>query len=220
MDLQCDTALNKLLSIYEGYSKEHRATIQPFHLLKVQSCVKEYKYRFDDILIREPLIEHSGSLPIVATFLYPYINNSNVDLGRALIMLAIHDIGELVTGDQNVFTNNNNESKGAIKLLDSYYHSIYYEMENRTSDTARFAKAIDKITPDLVDLMTPVEITINRYKMCTGKNPGEIVPLIKEFKHKYMTWNEFMTEFHLLILNRLESNIDGFIKNKGSNLVH
>src|SRR5471030_2925533 len=98
--------LDKIIFLYERYSKEHRASTQPFHLEKVKANVKDYKYKFDDILIREPLIEHTGSLPIVATAIYTYINDSNVDLGKALIMLAIHDIGELITGDEMTFIKN------------------------------------------------------------------------------------------------------------------
>src|ERR1035437_4688717 len=96
--------LEQIIFLYQGYSREHRASTQPFHLQKVQQLVKNYHYNCKDLLIREPLIEHSGSLPVVATAIYPHINNSNVDLGRALIMLAIHDIGELTTGDEMTFT--------------------------------------------------------------------------------------------------------------------
>lgn len=96
--------LDQIIFLYKGYSEEYRASTQPFHLEKVKSLVAGYTYNHNDMLIREPLIEHVGCLPIVATTVYPHINNKNVDLGRALIMLAIHDIGELVTGDEITFT--------------------------------------------------------------------------------------------------------------------
>lgn len=209
-------ALDKVIFLYEKYSKEHRASIQPFHFEKVKSNVKDYEFKFDDVLVREPLIEHSGSLPIIATALYPYIDDSNVDLGRALIMLAIHDIGELVTGDEMSFIKNKNnaekEKEEALKLLPESFHEIYLEMENRKSDAARFAKAIDKIAPDIVDLITPAEITVERYKKSANKSPEELVPMIKEFKHPYMIWNEFMKNFHLEILKRLDEKLNPFYK--------
>lgn len=208
--------LDKIIFLYKRYSEEHRTSTQPFHLEKVRGLVKNYKYKVGDLLIREPLIEHSGSLPIVATAIYPNIKDKKVDLGRALIMLAIHDIGELVTGDEMTFIkktdNSKNEKRAAIKLLPKFYHSIYIEMEERQSDTARFAKAVDKITPDIVDLITPAEITVERYKELAKKQPNEIVATIKEFKHPYMLWNKFMTSLHSEILARIDKKLRPFYK--------
>lgn len=208
--------LDKVIFLYEHYSKEHRASTQPFHLEKVRANVKDYEYKFDDLLVREPLIEHTGSLPIVATTIFTHLNNSDVDLGRALIMLAIHDIGELRTGDEITFTkkkDNGEEKKHALELLSESFHQIYIEMEERRSDTARFAKAVDKMTPDIVDLMTPAEITIERYRKFTNKEPDEIVPMIKEFKHPYMLWNDFMTNLHLEILSRIDEKLKSYYEN-------
>lgn len=205
------TALDKLIALYRGYSNEYRYTTQPYHLEKAESLIQDFNYNPSDKLIREPLIEHVGSLPIVATTLYPYIKNPKVNLGKALIMLAIHDIGELIVHDEITFTKNagnpDEEEKQALKILPDLYHGLYLEMENRTSDTARFAKAVDKITPDIIDLMTPAEITIIRYEKFIRKKPREIVPTIKEFKHPYMLWNEFMTNLHLELLDRLENKL-------------
>lgn len=204
--------LNQIIFLYSKYSTEHRANTQPFHLQKVQNQFKDYKYNCTDLIIREPLIEHSGSLPIIATAIYPHIKNENVDLGKALIMLAIHDIGELVVGDEIVFTKkeNQNEKIQALKLLPKQFHSIYLDMEERKSDTAKFAKAIDKITPDIIDLITPEKITVERYKILINKNPKEIVPTIKEFKHPYMLWNDFLKNFHLEILNQLDKKLNPY----------
>jgi 5'-deoxynucleotidase YfbR-like HD superfamily hydrolase len=208
--------LDQIIFLYKRYSEEHRASTQPFHLEKVKNLVKDYKYKVDDLLVREPLIEHSGSLSIVATAIYPNINDKNVDLGRALIMLAIHDIGELVTGDEMTFTKNRdqarNEKKEALSLLPKFFHSIYLEMEELKSDTARFAKAVDKMTPDIVDLMTPAEVTIKRYRKFVKKEPNQIVATIKEFKHPYMLWNPFMVNLHLEILERIDKKLRLFYK--------
>jgi len=208
--------LDKIIFLYEHYSKEHRSSTQPFHLQEIQKFFKDYKYNCEDLIVRETLIEHSGSLPIVATTIYPYIDNKNVDLGKALIMLAIHDIGELAVGDEMTFTKKKDEigeeQKQALKLLPKSFHEIYLEMEGRTSDTARFAKAIDKMTPDIVDLITPSEITTIRYKKFTNKEPNEIVPLIKEFKHPYMIWNDFVKNLHLEILDRIDKKLNLLLK--------
>ncbi len=206
--------LDKIILLYKLYSSEHRASTQPFHLEKVQSRIQDYQYKHDDLLIREPLIEHSGSLPIVATTIYPHINDPTVDLGKALIMLAIHDIGELVVHDEITFTKNGenapNEKEEALKLLPEMYHQLYMDMEERTSNTAKFAKAIDKMTPDIVDLMTPANITVIRYKQFVKKEPKDIVATIKEFKHPYMIWNEFLTNLHLEILDRIDKKLQPY----------
>ncbi len=206
--------LDNIIFLYEKYSKEHRANIQPFHLEKIKAGVKDFAYRFDDVIIRESLIEHSGSLPIIATAIYPHIDNPNVDLGRALVMLAIHDIGELITGDEIVFAKNKDsadkEKEAALKLLPESFHGIYLEMEERKSDTARFAKAVDKIAPNILDLITPAEITVDRYKKAINKEPQEIAPMIEEFKQPYMVWNSFMADLNLEILKRLDEKLRPF----------
>jgi hypothetical protein len=209
MDNIYQKVLNQVIFLYTKYSTEHRANTQPFHLQKIKNQFKNYKYDCKDLVVREPLIEHSGSLAIIATAIYPYIKNKKVDLGQALIMLAIHDIGELIVGDEITFTKKENKEEKiqALKLLPKQFHSIYLEMENRTSDTAKFAKAIDKIAPDIIDLIVPAEISVERFKILINKNPNEIVSMIKDFKHPYMIWNNFLKNFHLEILHQLDQKL-------------
>ncbi len=203
--------LDELEFLFEKYSEELRATPQPFHLRKLRKHVSGYEYHPEDVLVREPLMEHIGSLPMVATTFYPQIDDGTVDLGKALIMLAIHDIGELVTGDEMTFTKKASakdpEREAALSLLHKSYHELYEEVENKTSQTAKFAKAIDKITPDIYDLFTPADVTIWRFKHFVGIEAEEIVPLIEKKKRPYMLWNPFMTEFHMLLLDRLAAKL-------------
>jgi len=204
--------LNNLIFLYSGYSTEHRANTQPFRLQNIQNFIEGYQYNPKDQIIREPLIEHTGSLPIIATTIYPHINNSEVDLGKALIMLAIHDIGEIKVGDEITFTKKENirERIEALKLLPSQFHSLYIEIEEAKTPTGKFAKSIDKITPDIVDLITPAEITIKRYQEFMNKKPNEVIPLIKEHKHPYMLWNDFLKNLHLEIIGRLDKKLKPF----------
>lgn len=203
--------LAKIITIYEGYSNEYRASTQPYHLQKVRDSINDYNYHFEDKLVREPLIEHVGSLPIVASTVYPFIKDDSVDLGRAMIIFSIHDIGEIVTGDEITFTKkkdvSNNEYEEALKLIHPSLHKYYDEIEELETSTAKFAKAIDKMTADIVDLMTPASITIERYSKHLGKSADEIVPLIKEFKHPYMIWNDYLTELHLEVMRQLENQL-------------
>src|SRR5579862_3069395 len=164
--------LDKFEYLFERYSNELRATTQPYILNRVKDKVPGYQYHPEDGLIRETLMEHVGSTPVVATTFYPFINDGDVDLGKALVMLAIHDIGELVHGDVMTFIKKESakdpEHDAARKLLDPYYHDLYNDVESQSSTTGKFAKAVDKITPDIVDYLTPAEVTLWRYKHFVG----------------------------------------------------
>lgn len=203
--------LEKLEFLFEKYSLERRATTQPYLLKVVQEKVKDYTYAPDDDLVRETLLEHVGSLPMVATALYPYINDPEVDLGTSLTMLAIHDIGELIVHDEITFTKKADgkdaEFQAALSLLDPYYHAIYADAEHKTSKSAKFAKAIDKITPDILDYLTPPDITIWRFKHFVGIEPNEIIDTILKFKRPHMLWNPFMTEFHAFLIDKLAAKL-------------
>jgi hypothetical protein len=202
--------------LFEKYSQELRATTQPYYLARVANNVKGYAYHPEDALIRETLLEHIGSLPMVATTLYPYIADDDVDLGQSLIMLAIHDIGELVTGDEMTFTKKAAsklpESEAALKLLHSSYHETYRDVESQSTQTAKFAKAVDKITPDIFDYLTPADITIWRFKHFVGIEPSEIMGVMLKHKRPYMLWNPFMTEFHKVLYEKLEAKLRAVAK--------
>jgi hypothetical protein len=206
-----EEVLNKIEFLFKRYSMERRATTQPFLLDVVKEKIEGYQYDPSDNLIRETLMEHVGSTPVVATALFPYIQDPEVDLGEALIMLAIHDIGELITHDKMIFTKKENEKdnehEAALKLLDPYYHKTYKDVESKASKTAQFAKAIDKITPDILDYLTPVDITVPRYKYFVGIGKEEIIPLIVKHKRPYMLWNPFMEEFHKYLIAKFEAKM-------------
>lgn len=206
-----EEVLEKVAFLFERYSLERRATTQPYLLQIAQQTLKDYQYQPDDSLIRETLMEHVGSLPVLAMALYPYIQDDKVVLGDSLAMLAIHDIGELLTGDEMTFTKAATaaepEREAALKLLDPLYHNLYHDVEAKASQSAKFAKSIDKITPDIFDYLTPADITIRRYKHFVGVEKNEIIDLIVKHKRPYMAWNPFMTEFHAHLMTRLAAKL-------------
>lgn len=207
--------LDRIVFLYAGYSKEYRGNTQPFQLDNIRRSFPAYRYRPADTVVRETLIEHTGSLPVVATAVYPHINAPGVDLGKALTMLALHDIGELVVGDKIAFSKSKDtsgEEREALRLLPEQFHSLYLDMENRLTDTGKFAKAIDQMTPDIVDMLTPAEITVGRYKTMLGKEPHEIVPMVRDYKHPFMVWNDFLKNLHLEILGRTEEQLKPFYR--------
>lgn len=203
--------LDQIEFLFEHYSLERRATTQPYLLKVAREQIKDYAYHPGDDLVRETLIEHVGSLPMLGTALYPFIDDTEVDLGQSLIMMAIHDIGELITGDEMVFTKKADshiaEREAALRLLDPMYHDIYDDAETKKSKSAKFAKSIDKINPDIIDYLTPPQITKWRYKEYVGIDPDQIIETIVKHKRPHMLWNPFMTKFHIYLLEQLDKKL-------------
>lgn len=204
--------IDELEWLYEKYSTEVRAATQPYLLNKVVESQVDFKYDPTAVLVRESLLEHVGTLPMIATTIYPYIEDPIVDLGQALVMLAVHDIGELVTHDVITFKKQPREDKEeqvqALTLLHTFYHDVYTDIETQKSQTAKFAKSIDKIAGDIMDYVTPASITIQRLKHFVGVEAEEIIPLIVEHKRPYMLWNPFMTSLHEEIIDRLAKKLE------------
>ena len=120
-----------------------------------------------DETIRETLIEHIGHLPILATYLHEYSEHaSQINLGRALIMLAIHDIGETKIGDVFSFTktilNEQDELTQARKLLSPALIPYFEEYEEKQTIDAKFAKSIDILAP-LLHGMDLIGYTYTRF---------------------------------------------------------
>ena len=137
------------------YSEVKRNAIQQFQaeIYFKHHPTKEYSPEFEPI--RESLLEHVGMLPVLAMYFYPYCEEE-VDIGRVLQILAIHDIGELEIGDESTFTkdhdNNQGEIDAAFKLLDPSQHELYMEFENLETIEAKYAKTIEKLVGDFYDL--------------------------------------------------------------------
>lgn len=80
----CKKIFEEIKDIYKGYSNEYRASTQPFYLPHTEKYLKDFKYDPNNLIIRESLIEHVGSLPIVASCIFPYLKDNEVNLGHTL----------------------------------------------------------------------------------------------------------------------------------------
>lgn len=202
--------LDKLLKLYSQYTAEYRSSIQPEKLRIIKESGVEAK--FDSKLIRESLLEHVGHLPITAVAIYPFVKDSAVNLGDALIMLSIHDIAELETGDIAIFIktdeDKNKEQDIAFNMIEENLQDFYKDMEDQRTSSGKFAKSIDKIVADILDLLVPKEISIERYKSM-GVSKDEIVSKKREKKMQYMTWNPFLKSFYENLLD----NVDRYFNN-------
>lgn len=95
-------------------------------------------------------------------------------------------------------------------MLHPSLHALYTDAETKASKSAKFAKAIDKITPDIFDYLTPPDITIPRYKHFVGVDADQIIDTIIKFKRPYVEWNPFMLEFHTYLLERLSEKLSNY----------
>lgn len=185
--------IERLIDLQEKYSfeKRHLVTGDRYEEIMRAGMVADGDY--SHTAVREPLLEHVGHLPVLAAFLHPYIDHTNeVDLGRVLIMLAIHDIGETEVGD--VFTYDKTEAEetkeyqAAMNLLEPSQQVYYEEFEARETLDAKYTKAIDVLAP-IVHSMNRPFIKIENFKQ-----KGKVVQDVVIKKQHYFEWDLFLLE--------------------------
>ena len=78
--------IKELLDLQNNYSFTFRAMVTSE---RISHCLNNPgEINIKEKRVREPLIEHVGHLPIIASFLYSHLENKDkVNLGRTLIML-------------------------------------------------------------------------------------------------------------------------------------
>lgn len=160
--------LKNLIKLQRSYAFTFRAMVTEERYRNLVKKRKVKNYTLDSDFIREPLIEHTGHLPIIACYLHPLIwDPKQVNLNRVLTMLAVHDIAETVTGDVMTYkkeqTHEKTEYKITEKLLPDYLFEFFEEFKRRESLDAQFAKAVDSIAPLLHELSQEV-VTRARFK--------------------------------------------------------
>ena len=211
MTISTSEVLSNLIELITNYNQISRSTTNPFILQKVKTNFPEWQYDPQNSLIRETVAEHVGNLPIIATFLFPYLEHK-IDIGKVLTMLAIHDIAETVNGDINTFakkqTDRDMERQNALKLIPKSLIPIFEEYDALESSEAKFARSLDKIAPEFLGLICPKEITIERFKVQLNKNQEEILPLIQKHQTTYMQWDNFLSQFHAEVLQQLEKKLN------------
>ncbi len=203
-----DELLDGLLAQIRAYGDTHRKSIQPFTRSRIIQQFPHYSDDFDHEVIRETLLEHVGCLPVMATYLHPHMDRQ-VDLGKALTMMAIHDIGELRVGDELTFTKSaeqdTEEFDAAMELLHESHRGLYIEMHRLESNEARFVKSVDKMAPDLFDYLCGEHYSIRRLVRQAGWTPEEAMGNVRAKKRPYMEWSPFLAAFHDALFRRFET---------------
>ncbi|MDE1966693.1 MAG: HD domain-containing protein [Patescibacteria group bacterium] len=159
-------SIQKLLDLQNAYSGVYRAIITSERLRHAGPDIESIDLKEERL--REPLLEHVGHLPVIASFLHPHIERSKeVDLGRALAMLSIHDIGETVVGDVMAYhksdSDTEKENKIVAGLLPDSLLDLFREYEARETQDAKFAKAVDAMAPFLHEINSS-KLTQARFK--------------------------------------------------------
>jgi putative hydrolase of HD superfamily len=108
--------------------------------------------------------EHSWHLAMMAVLLADHAGDSGIDLLRVLKMALIHDIVEIDAGDTYCYDEQANEDKREreVKAADRIFamlpsdqavelRSLWEEFEARRTPEARYAAALDRLQPLLLN---------------------------------------------------------------------
>lgn len=109
--------------------------------------------------------EHSWHLAVMAIVLTEHANQPELDLLKTLRMLLIHDIVEIDAGDTFAYDEKGYEDKeerenqAAMRLFGilpedqrEIFYKLWQEFEARETPEARFANAVDRMHPMLLNI--------------------------------------------------------------------
>ncbi len=109
--------------------------------------------------------EHSWTISIMALLLREYAN-FDVDIGKVITMLLLHDVVEIDAGDtflysqerKNAAVKEEKAAKRIFGLLDGdqreRFFSLWKEFEDRTTNEAKFASVFDRLEPLIQNYLT------------------------------------------------------------------
>ena len=108
--------------------------------------------------------EHSWQIALLAASL-AHLADAPVDVNRVIAMLLVHDVGEIDTGDTIVFEESGWEERKAAELAavtrifgglpdgrGAPFLDLWREFEAGETSEARFANAVDRAMPALLNL--------------------------------------------------------------------
>lgn len=152
---------------------------------RLKSVVR--RNRIGDGSRRENTAEHSWHLALFATILSEWAVEP-VDIGRVVQMLLLHDLVEIEAGDTPLYdaaealSQAEREQRGADKIFGLLpddqrlaMRAIWEEFEAAASADARFAKALDRLQPILLNHVvgggtwTDYDVDETRVRALTGR---------------------------------------------------
>ncbi|MBI5093577.1 MAG: HD domain-containing protein [Candidatus Hydrogenedentes bacterium] len=104
--------------------------------------------------------EHSWHIAIMAAILVEHANEPNLDIGRVILMVLIHDLVEIGVGDTFIYdeaaraTKVEQERESAERVFGmlpegqrDHLRALWEEFEAKETSEARFAGALDRLQP-------------------------------------------------------------------------
>jgi putative hydrolase of HD superfamily len=115
----------------------------------------------------ENSVEHSWHIAMAASIFSEYAGGKDIDLGRVIRMLLVHDLVEIDAGDTYCYDENakldqhGRELKAAERVFGllpaeqaGAFRSLWDEFEDRGTDEARYAHAMDRFQAFLHNYFT------------------------------------------------------------------
>ncbi|MDI5980439.1 HD domain-containing protein [Amycolatopsis magusensis] len=134
---------------------------------------------------RENDAEHSWHLALMVAVLAEYADEP-IDLGHTIQLVVVHDLVEIYAGDTPLYDDGGRESQqereeaAAEKLFGLlpddqavHFRALWDEFEKRETPEARFAKAMDRMQPLLLNWLA---------KGGTWQTPGVTAATVRERK--------------------------------------
>ncbi len=134
---------------------------------KLKTVTRKIRVRGTDRF--ENPAEHSWQLALLATSLVPFADGE-IDINRVVSMLLVHDVGEIDTGDTSAFVEEGLADRKAgeraavtriFGLLPAaqrdHLMSLWEEFEDGQTPESRFAHAVDRAMPVLLNLANDLQ---------------------------------------------------------------
>lgn len=162
---------------------------------------------------RESVAEHSWRIALMAMMLAPHLNKK-IDLEKTLKMLIIHDIIEAESGDvpaqdyqysKTATKDKETKEKAAIEHIRKQLNSktgdkiyaLWNEFEERKTDEAKFAVAMDKMEIRLQHVEDPVDTWSDQER-----------PRALFAADKYCDFDKAVKEFNELIKSKAKGKLE------------
>lgn len=163
----------------------HREAQQIVWFMRLAEALKrELRHSWCSDGRRESVAEHTWQMALLAVLVHRHLA-VQVDLGRALELVLVHDLVEAVCGDVPFFDDGERRRMKAVREREaivtirgmlpeptaSRVHDLWHEFEDGVTAEARFARALDhlevQIQHNLADLATwePIEHALVYTKM-------------------------------------------------------
>jgi putative hydrolase of HD superfamily len=145
--------------VLHGAEPEHQVLVSFLALAHGLTAVDRLN-RLLDGSRQENSAEHSWHVGLCALVLAPHLA-PELDIGRVLEILTIHDLVEIEVGDVPIYdtaaraTQEAAERAAALRLFPNLPYgsrllALWEDFEGATSDEARYARAIDRLQPMLI----------------------------------------------------------------------